>query len=81
MLKLVRWNEDDAITHDPPRMRVTNLICPNLAELHLISWQLISACPNLTYLYDTIVADAQTCEIEWRRHTYDPPRIRIINLI
>jgi hypothetical protein len=25
LLEVVRWNDDDAIAHDPLRMRITNL--------------------------------------------------------
>jgi hypothetical protein len=32
MLEIVRWNDDDAITHDPLRMRTTNLTKLDLSE-------------------------------------------------
>jgi hypothetical protein len=33
---MVMWNDDDAITHDPLRMRITNLrTFPDLTELKL----------------------------------------------
>jgi hypothetical protein len=33
-LEVVRWNNDDAIAHDPLRMRITFLTNPNLTQLH-----------------------------------------------
>jgi hypothetical protein len=30
MLKVAKWDDDDAISHDPLRMRITNLTIPNL---------------------------------------------------
>jgi hypothetical protein len=50
MLKLVRCDEDDAITHGRLRLRISNLTKSNLTQPNLNSSPVMSVCTHLVFI-------------------------------